>query len=206
MEELSAFDRVMRHLRGTCKYGCFFSASPNSYGRIFSSVTSMRTKTQILGWWCVIMEPKNLVFKLDCLQLLLNSFFVWTVQFVMQFPGTILVIRRIFGHHVLFILHRRESLCSFFMKTIQWLLLLPLGIHNLLFSKFSLTIRVIVMWFCLFVYIILIYCFRGNYTKHLDKVLEEAAVVFYPHVKFMRVCYIPRLFFHEWYFVFFIIW
>ncbi|XP_039157793.1 uncharacterized protein LOC104430641 [Eucalyptus grandis] len=28
---------------------------------------------------------------------------------------------------------------------------------------------------------------RGNYTKHLDEVLEEAAVNFYPHVKFMRV-------------------
>ncbi|RYR38020.1 hypothetical protein Ahy_A09g042961 [Arachis hypogaea] len=28
---------------------------------------------------------------------------------------------------------------------------------------------------------------RGNYTRHLDKVLEEAAVEFYPHVKFMRV-------------------
>lgn len=28
---------------------------------------------------------------------------------------------------------------------------------------------------------------KGNYTKHLDKVLEEAAVEFYPHVKFMRV-------------------
>lgn len=28
---------------------------------------------------------------------------------------------------------------------------------------------------------------RGNYTKHLDKVLEEAAAEFYPHVKFMRV-------------------
>ncbi|KAK4275691.1 hypothetical protein QN277_018730 [Acacia crassicarpa] len=28
---------------------------------------------------------------------------------------------------------------------------------------------------------------KGNYTKHLDKVLEEAAAEFYPHVKFMRV-------------------
>ncbi|MED6162611.1 hypothetical protein PIB30_072162 [Stylosanthes scabra] len=28
---------------------------------------------------------------------------------------------------------------------------------------------------------------RGNYTRHLDKVLEEAAAEFYPHVKFMRV-------------------
>ncbi|CAL5212940.1 unnamed protein product [Lathyrus oleraceus] len=28
---------------------------------------------------------------------------------------------------------------------------------------------------------------RGNYTEHLDKVLEEAASEFYPHVKFMRV-------------------
>ncbi|CAI0433683.1 unnamed protein product [Linum tenue] len=28
---------------------------------------------------------------------------------------------------------------------------------------------------------------RGNYTRHLDKVLEEAAAEFYPGVKFMRV-------------------
>ncbi|GAB4838272.1 hypothetical protein Ancab_027801 [Ancistrocladus abbreviatus] len=28
---------------------------------------------------------------------------------------------------------------------------------------------------------------RGNYTKHLDTVLEEAAAEFYPNVKFMRV-------------------
>lgn len=28
---------------------------------------------------------------------------------------------------------------------------------------------------------------RGNLTKHLDRVLEEAAADFYPHVKFMRV-------------------
>ncbi|GAB2210286.1 hypothetical protein Droror1_Dr00015549, partial [Drosera rotundifolia] len=28
---------------------------------------------------------------------------------------------------------------------------------------------------------------RGNYTRHLDKVLEEVAVEFYPNVKFMRV-------------------
>ncbi|KAK2969241.1 hypothetical protein RJ640_003475, partial [Escallonia rubra] len=28
---------------------------------------------------------------------------------------------------------------------------------------------------------------KGNYTKHLDKVLEEAAAEFYPRVKFMRV-------------------
>lgn len=28
---------------------------------------------------------------------------------------------------------------------------------------------------------------RGNLTKHLDRVLEEAAAEFYPHVKFMRV-------------------
>ncbi|KAF6157429.1 hypothetical protein GIB67_004367 [Kingdonia uniflora] len=26
-----------------------------------------------------------------------------------------------------------------------------------------------------------------NYSKHLDKVLEEAAAEFYPHIKFMRV-------------------
>ncbi|CAI0443469.1 unnamed protein product, partial [Linum tenue] len=30
-------------------------------------------------------------------------------------------------------------------------------------------------------------CRRGNYTRHLDKVLEEAAAEFYPGVKFMRV-------------------
>ncbi|KAI4305924.1 hypothetical protein L6164_029250 [Bauhinia variegata] len=28
---------------------------------------------------------------------------------------------------------------------------------------------------------------RSNYTQHLDRVLEEAAVEFYPNVKFMRV-------------------
>ncbi|XP_043695647.1 uncharacterized protein LOC122646211 [Telopea speciosissima] len=28
---------------------------------------------------------------------------------------------------------------------------------------------------------------RCAYTKHLDKVLEEAAAEFYPHIKFMRV-------------------
>ncbi|CAA2956397.1 Hypothetical predicted protein [Olea europaea subsp. europaea] len=29
--------------------------------------------------------------------------------------------------------------------------------------------------------------FSCNHTKHLDKVMEEAAAEFYPHVKFMRV-------------------
>ena len=30
------------------------------------------------------------------------------------------------------------------------------------------------------------YC-RCTYTQHLDKVLEEAAATFYPHIKFVRV-------------------
>jgi len=29
--------------------------------------------------------------------------------------------------------------------------------------------------------------FRCTYTQHLDKVLEEAAATFYPHIKFVRV-------------------
>nr|KJB67779.1 hypothetical protein B456_010G210200 [Gossypium raimondii] len=35
--------------------------------------------------------------------------------------------------------------------------------------------------------VVVAFTIRGNYTKHLDKVLEEAAVEFYPNVKFMRV-------------------
>ncbi|CAO2820225.1 unnamed protein product [Amaranthus hypochondriacus] len=35
--------------------------------------------------------------------------------------------------------------------------------------------------------VVVAFTIRGNYTKHLDKVLEEAAAKFYPHVKFMRV-------------------
>ncbi|KMT11567.1 hypothetical protein BVRB_5g108840 [Beta vulgaris subsp. vulgaris] len=35
--------------------------------------------------------------------------------------------------------------------------------------------------------VVVAFTIRGNYTEHLDKVLEEAAAVFYPHVKFMRV-------------------
>ncbi|KAA8535779.1 hypothetical protein F0562_030787 [Nyssa sinensis] len=35
--------------------------------------------------------------------------------------------------------------------------------------------------------VVVAFTIRGNYTKHLDRVLEEAAVEFYPHVKFMRV-------------------
>ncbi|PUZ65355.1 hypothetical protein GQ55_3G216800 [Panicum hallii var. hallii] len=31
------------------------------------------------------------------------------------------------------------------------------------------------------------YLFRCTYTHHLDKVLEEAAATFYPHIKFVRV-------------------
>lgn len=33
-------------------------------------------------------------------------------------------------------------------------------------------------------------CCRGNYTRHLDKVLEEAAAEFYPHIRFMRVSHL----------------
>ncbi|KAA8522706.1 hypothetical protein F0562_009132 [Nyssa sinensis] len=35
--------------------------------------------------------------------------------------------------------------------------------------------------------VVVAFTIRGNYTKHLDRVLEEGAVEFYPHVKFMRV-------------------
>ncbi|GAB2219107.1 hypothetical protein Drorol1_Dr00006736 [Drosera rotundifolia] len=35
--------------------------------------------------------------------------------------------------------------------------------------------------------VVVAFTIRGNYTRHLDKVLEEAAVEFYPNVKFMRV-------------------
>ncbi|XP_038990940.1 uncharacterized protein LOC120113957 [Hibiscus syriacus] len=35
--------------------------------------------------------------------------------------------------------------------------------------------------------VVVAFTIRGNYTKHLDKVLEEAAVEFYQNVKFMRV-------------------
>ncbi|KAL8139640.1 hypothetical protein V2J09_005661 [Rumex salicifolius] len=35
--------------------------------------------------------------------------------------------------------------------------------------------------------VVVAFTIRGNYTEHLDKVLEEAAVEFYPNVKFMRV-------------------
>ncbi|CAL5375425.1 unnamed protein product [Camellia sinensis] len=35
--------------------------------------------------------------------------------------------------------------------------------------------------------VVVAFTIRGNYTKHLDKVLEEAAAEFYPRVKFMRV-------------------
>ncbi|KAF8377532.1 hypothetical protein HHK36_030914 [Tetracentron sinense] len=37
--------------------------------------------------------------------------------------------------------------------------------------------------------VVVAFTIRSNYTKHFDKVLEEAAVEFYPHVKFMRVRY-----------------
>ncbi|KAI5387432.1 uncharacterized protein LOC127107843 [Lathyrus oleraceus] len=35
--------------------------------------------------------------------------------------------------------------------------------------------------------VVVAFTIRGNYTEHLDKVLEEVASEFYPHVKFMRV-------------------
>uniref|UniRef100_A0A6N2KGH4 Uncharacterized protein n=1 Tax=Salix viminalis TaxID=40686 RepID=A0A6N2KGH4_SALVM len=35
--------------------------------------------------------------------------------------------------------------------------------------------------------VVVAFTIRGNYTKHLDRVLEEAAAEFYPHVKFLRV-------------------
>lgn len=35
--------------------------------------------------------------------------------------------------------------------------------------------------------VVVAFTIRGNLTKHLDRVLEEAAAEFYPHVKFMRV-------------------
>ncbi|THG09676.1 hypothetical protein TEA_014620 [Camellia sinensis var. sinensis] len=45
--------------------------------------------------------------------------------------------------------------------------------------------------------VVVAFTIRGNYTKHLDKVLEEAAAEFYPHVKFMRtkvvISFLPSL-------------
>ncbi|WRX34424.1 hypothetical protein QQP08_026911 [Theobroma cacao] len=35
--------------------------------------------------------------------------------------------------------------------------------------------------------VVVAFTIRGNYTMHLDRVLEEAAAEFYPNVKFMRV-------------------
>ncbi|CAN6446115.1 unnamed protein product [Victoria cruziana] len=35
--------------------------------------------------------------------------------------------------------------------------------------------------------VVVAFTIKCNYTKHLDKVLEEAAAEFYPHIKFMRV-------------------
>ncbi|XP_057430452.1 uncharacterized protein LOC130723425 [Lotus japonicus] len=35
--------------------------------------------------------------------------------------------------------------------------------------------------------VVVAFTIRGSYTRHLDKVLDEAAAEFYPHVKFMRV-------------------
>lgn len=35
--------------------------------------------------------------------------------------------------------------------------------------------------------VVVAFTIRCTYTKHLDKVLEEAAAEFYPHIKFMRV-------------------
>ncbi|KAF5813353.1 putative Thioredoxin-like superfamily [Helianthus annuus] len=35
--------------------------------------------------------------------------------------------------------------------------------------------------------VIVAFTIKSNYTKHLDKVLEEAAAEFYPQIKFMRV-------------------
>ncbi|KAM3712378.1 hypothetical protein ACB098_01G178900 [Castanea mollissima] len=35
--------------------------------------------------------------------------------------------------------------------------------------------------------VVVAFTIRGNYTKHLDKILEEASAEFHPHVKFMRV-------------------
>ncbi|XP_024445740.1 uncharacterized protein LOC7490503 isoform X1 [Populus trichocarpa] len=35
--------------------------------------------------------------------------------------------------------------------------------------------------------VVVAFTIRGNYTKHLDRVLEEAAAEFYPHVKVLRV-------------------
>nr|GMD16907.1 Thioredoxin-like protein [Ipomoea batatas]GMD21084.1 Thioredoxin-like protein [Ipomoea batatas] len=35
--------------------------------------------------------------------------------------------------------------------------------------------------------VVVAFTVKGNYTRHLDKVLEEAAAEFYPNVKFLRV-------------------
>ncbi|KAG5242883.1 Thioredoxin fold [Salix suchowensis] len=35
--------------------------------------------------------------------------------------------------------------------------------------------------------VVVAFTIRGNYTEHLDQVLEVAAAEFYPHVKFLRV-------------------
>ncbi|RAL43847.1 hypothetical protein DM860_014348 [Cuscuta australis] len=35
--------------------------------------------------------------------------------------------------------------------------------------------------------VVVAFTIKSNYTRHLDKVLEEAAVEFYPNVKFLRV-------------------
>ncbi|KAL8239702.1 hypothetical protein R6Q59_016269 [Mikania micrantha] len=35
--------------------------------------------------------------------------------------------------------------------------------------------------------VIVAFTIKSNYTKHLDKVLEEASAEFFPHIKFVRV-------------------
>jgi len=37
--------------------------------------------------------------------------------------------------------------------------------------------------------VVVAFTIKCTYTQHLDKVLEEAAATFYPHIKFVRVSY-----------------
>lgn len=114
---------------------------------------------------------------------------------IVSLKGIILVIQRISDPRVLFILLQKGLLCSFWIKVTPWLWLLPSG-NVMMFSLSSflcLYFRVIIVLSSI-VYAIkgvsLCACFkwcRGNYTKHLDKVLEEAAAEFHPNIKFMRV-------------------
>ena len=108
--------------------------------------------------------------------------------------GIILDIQRILGHQELSILPQSVNSFIFCIKVTRWLLHSPSSNLKILSYIYIYFVVIFCTWFAMNENLVwwdfFFHFVRSNYTKHLDKVLEEAAAEFYPQIKFMRVSWL----------------